>query len=487
MAVEIKSGAGSDIATINADKQVLVRTSDDATKAGYAVMATRNDEGAYTGSTSNLNPECNDDYSLRVAVEKFDFQESFAGAALNSAQWSSTVTTMTTSVSGGYLRLNNGNSAAANAVARVTSYRTFNIAQQFPIYLNIPLQIAAASVGVANTTWELGLFIASGTTAPTDGVFLRMNASSELRLVCSYNGTETQSGIIDAAAEIDTGKAMLPVNEDRQVLLEIAAHRVKLWVDDVLIVELEQPEGVPTFSVSQALPLSFRIYNAAVVPASATQLLVGPITISTGGIANGQTFVETMALQGAGAYQGQSGGTMGQTLNWGNSAEPANATLSNVSAGYTTFGGQWAFAAPAGAATDFCLFGFQVPAAAAGSHNKNLLITGIRIDAVNAGAAVATTATILQWAIAVGSTAVSLATTEAATTRAPRRVALGVQSWVVGAAIGASVEAIRMDFGSAPLLAEPGSFVQVICRVPVGTATGSQVIRGTCTPIGKYV
>ncbi len=113
-----------------------------------------------------------------------------------------------------------------------------------------------------------------------------------------------------------------------------------------------------------------------------------------------------------------------QTANYANTAAPASATLSNTAAGYTTLGGQWQFAAVAGAETDYALFGFQVTAAAAASANKNLFITGIRIEAVNTGAAVATTATLLQWGLAVGGTAVSLATADSATagTRAARRI-----------------------------------------------------------------
>jgi hypothetical protein len=44
------------------------------------------------------------------------------------------------------------------------------------------------------------------------------------------------------------------------------------------------------------------------------------------------------------------------------------------------------------------------------------------------GAAVATTPTLLQWGIAYDGTAVSLATADAASTKAPRRVPLGCQS-----------------------------------------------------------
>ena len=51
--------------------------------------------------------------------------------------------------------------------------------------------------------------------------------------------------------------------------------------------------------------------------------------------------------------------TQVQAAQWANSAAPASAALSNTAAGYATLGGLFQFAAVAGAATDYALFGFQ--------------------------------------------------------------------------------------------------------------------------------
>jgi len=76
----------------------------------------------------------------------------------------------------------------------------------------------------------------------------------------------------------------------------------------------------------------------------------------------------------------------------------------------------------------------------------------------------------LQWSIGVGSTAVSLATADGAGSKARAVVPLGVQSLPVGAAIGASANRIDINL-DAPLVAEPGTFVHVILKMPVATAT----------------
>ena len=477
--LRIEGNTSGHVAEVDAQEQMQVVLNDNPLYAGHVRLTAEADPGTYTGTPSLYQIDADEDFRIRAGLDSVVFQETWAGSALNSAQWSSTVTTMTTAVSGNFLKLNSGSNAGTSTVARVQSYNTFSMGHASPTYIEFPLQVNASGVGINNTTWEVGWNISSGTTAPTDGVFIRMSSAGVLTLVESIGGSETPSASL-------TYSSILPVNTTVNALIVIDTKQVELWINNVLIVKLARPSASAHVATSMALPFTARIYNAGVAPASATQLWIGPVTISRGGYVNLAKPEDAAALCGFGGYQGQSGGTMGQTANWANSAEPVAATLSNTAAGYTTLGGQWSFAAPAGAVTDFCLFGYQVPAAAAGSFNKPLLIRGIHISSMNSGAAVATTATILQWGLAVGSTAVSLATSEAATTKAPRRIALGVQGFVVGAAIGATANDIDIKF-AAPLLAEPGSFIQVIVRVPVGTATASQVIRGTCLIVAQFL
>ena len=169
-----------------------------------------------------------------------------------------------------------------------------------------------------------------------------------------------------------------------------------------------------------------------------------------------------------------------QTANHANSTSPSNATLSNTAAGYATLGGRFAFAAPAGAATDYALFAYPVPS------THRLVVDSVGISTINTGAAVATTATILDWSIGIEATAVSLATTDSGSTVfAPRRIPLGVQAFLSGAAIGAMADDLFREFKT-PLKIEPGRYLHIIMQTPVGTATGSQVIRGDVTLNGYF-
>jgi len=90
---------------------------------------------------------------------------------------------------------------------------------------------------------------------------------------------------------------------------------------------------------------------------------------------------------------------------------------------------------------------------------------------------VATTPTTLFWYLAFGHNALSLATAEAATTKAPRRVPLGFVYAPIGSVIGAnySPDAIVLQFVS-PIVVNPGEYIASVVRQIVGTATASQTI-----------
>jgi hypothetical protein len=173
-----------------------------------------------------------------------------------------------------------------------------------------------------------------------------------------------------------------------------------------------------------------------------------------------------------------SGGPAGQTANNVLNTVPGTATLTASTAPATNnLGGSFVFAAPAGTENDFPLFAFLNPASTTSITGRNLVVRGIWIDTWNQVVAVATTPTIMQFSAAVGSTASSLATTDAAATRLPKRIHLGVHSYVVGAAVGYAPPRIDCNL-DAPLVVEPGSYFHIILRIPVGTATATETFRG---------
>ena len=185
-----------------------------------------------------------------------------------------------------------------------------------------------------------------------------------------------------------------------------------------------------------------------------------------------------------GSHQGLSGGTMGSLASYANSTTPAGAAASNTAALVTGLGGQATFNAIAAAVTDLIITSYQVPAVnlTTGVTARTLRVNGVKISCANTGAAVATTANLLAWSLAFGHTAVSLATTEAASTKAPRRVPLGLQFWPVGAVDGATPQNgdLYMPFDN-PIYVNPGEFVAVVAKFVKGTATASQTFYAHVT------
>jgi hypothetical protein len=92
---------------------------------------------------------------------------------------------------------------------------------------------------------------------------------------------------------------------------------------------------------------------------------------------------------------------------------------------------------------------------------------------------------VAEWFLAFGHTAVSLATTEAATTKAPRRIALPFTQIVPAAQAVSTVVAQNetfMDFGDAPVFINPGEFVQ-LCTRHIGTAGTTGTVVHRVTPV----
>lgn len=461
------SGNGAEV---NASNQLKVITETNVASNPANVGALRvfseNDAGAQTGTATLRSPETGLDWRLRAGVDTLWDDEVFSYTAQNSSKHKNTATTMTASWAGGALNTNSGSITTTATGVQVSTYRHFPVFGAAASYADQYCALSAAMV--TNTNLDVGFMIpgATATVIPTDGVYFRINSTGVFG-VMNNNGTESTTAVFSFTPTTNQFYKFT-IATDRDI--------TQFWIDDVLYGTLAKPANAGAPSYSQTMPWGVRHHHTGTASA-AIQFKIASYSISVGDYATGRLWSTQQSGMGLSAIQGPSGFTQGQTANYANSAAPASATLSNTAAGYTTLGGQFQFAAVAGAETDYALFGYQVTTPTANIPGRNLVIRGIWIDTYNTGAAVATTGTVLQWALATGSTAVSLATAEAAAARAPRRVLLGVQNFAVGAAIGAQANRVDVNL-DAPVVVEPGSFVHVILKMPIATATASQVIRG---------
>lgn len=167
-----------------------------------------------------------------------------------------------------------------------------------------------------------------------------------------------------------------------------------------------------------------------------------------------------------------------QSANYANSTGPVNATLSNTTAGYTTLGGLFQFVAPAGAETDYALFAYQVPL------GYNLYVDSVRIETFITGVKSSTSETLLQWALAANSSAVSLAT---GPPHPPIRFPIGMHDAPKSASRGDPFLPGPLVYEPrTPIVVNPTRYFHVILRVPVGNATPGQTIRGYVNVEGYF-
>lgn len=455
--------------------------------SGYAVGLCENDAGSLTGTILRTTPEVDADFRLRVSQDIILDEEVFNYTAQNTGKHSYLTTTMTNAWTAGQLTTNSG------SITTTTTGTVFATYAFFPMIgtqtLSAEFEIAFSAQPTTNSFIEFGVGIpGAATVAPTDGIFLRLT-SAGLNLVASSNGTETVSGPFPLSN--GTGTWVYTNNKRYQFIIYINGTSAQAWVDDGSGAVLLGQTMLPTAQGRMALASSGQCFLKHRITGGAAggvlQALLGAYNIRIGG-SNVSTIPSSQGNRTYGSYQGLSGGTMGQLASYANSTNPTAAAPSNTALTANLpngLGGQGAVTAAVAAATDGIWGSYQVPAGTVNISGRRLVIRGVRIDAVNIGAAVATTATTIQFCLAFGHTAVSLATAEAVAAKAPRRLAIGFMTWPVGAAIGAQPQNGPIFFvtGDAPIYVNPGEFVQLVGKFLVGTATASQVIEFTWQPV----
>jgi hypothetical protein len=334
-----------------------------------------------------------------------------------------------------------------------------------------------ANDGATNAVSEWGIGYVSGTFAPTDGIFFRRTGSGVLKAVINYAGTETEETINPAAVPARSRSGTYTPSECNHYLIIIHNDHVNFWINDILVASIGCPDTQPSPTSSAAQPLFARVYNSAVASAG-RRVEIGFLNVSLGDQHNNKPWSHALCGLGQGAYQTQLGTATAQTANWANSAAPASASLSNTTAGYATLGGQFQFAASATNETDWALFGYLNPAGTNALPGKTLYVTTIRVCGLVVTGAATVNATTFFWAAGVGSSAVSLATTDTATTVSPKRVPLGVQSFLAAAPLGTIAAGFDVQFTDAPLVVQPGTYLHIILKQLNGAATASLVFRG---------
>jgi hypothetical protein len=475
----IQSGATSDLLTIDTTSKAARASLYNTAGFPMAVSDAQNISlGTQTGfpmagASDNTYRVLRTDRigNIRTGQDALLLHDDVEGTTLNTQLWTSSVGTMTiTQVVGQGITFNAGNSVASGVYAILTSQKQFSKMQAAPLRVRFRVKFVPTN----NTIGEMGFCAPVTTTGQiATGAFFRATTTGTIVPVLAFNGADVVQGT-DISAAI--GAIAGGFNNYFTCGIWVDDDSVLFTVQDVSTGQsiAEQTLQIPrnqakTFSATH-IPFALRLYTTG-VPTVAPQIFLSDIMIIGLDILQNKPWSHQLAGTSNGSEINPT--TFLQSSNWTNSTVATNAVLSNTAAGYTTLGGLFSFAAVAGAVTDYALFGFTVPAP------YTFYCTGIRISSYNTGAAVATSATLLHWGVANNSPAVSLATAGL------NRVAVGAQAFPIASAIGAVATDLYLKF-DAPLVTNGGRIMHVILRMPVGTATASQVVQGSVTLFGYF-
>lgn len=464
-------------AEVNASNEVKAVTSKD--RSSTAVFF-ENDDGTQTGTPYNKSPEVSQDFRLRVGMDTILFADTFNATAQNTGNWKHAFTTMTMTQSAGFLNVNAaGTSTVSGNYAYLQTWRYFPLHGTAPLSVEFTGQFTAYPT--ANEIYQMGVGVATAAADPVDGVWFELT-SAGLYGVQRYNsGVATKLQLV---SDVST----LSLNSNSKYVAVIGEREIEWWIDDVLYGESEIPNANGQPFMTTALPVFIQKYNSGTVGSSPNMIFkVGDVSVTLMDINANQTWANQMASCGLG-MQGLNGGTMGSPqVQWSNTALPTAAAATNTTAALGAFlGGIFQMNAPATSATDVIVASYQNPLGGVNQTPRTMKLRGIKVDCVNSVVAVATTASTFAVAVAWGGTALTLAQTESAsfataTAKARRIQPIGVIYFPVGAAVGQQADGIQFDF-EAPLVINPGEYVQVVVKILSGTATATEVFQWIISP-----
>lgn len=457
MAVQLTDGTNNNLVDATS-KGILVQPSKVAAQAGFVGLAAIRDAGTVTGSPTVEPMDSTVDGRLRVGIDTQIFNDEFAGAAQNTANWSFAATTFTNTYANGFSVLNGGAVTTASAYGVLKTYRSFPFYRSGALHCEFRVVLSVAPQ--ANNAVYMGLGIPGTTAAPTDGVYFQYDTGGVFRGVVNNNGTITQSSPLTAPSA--------GVIHEYEVLL--SDDQCEFWIDGVLQATVQAPSSLSTAASSGAAPVFFQTYNAASAPSLAQQVKVGYVNVWLADEQAAKPFPHQQAGEGKHSAQGQTGGTMGSTALCTNNTAPTAAVPTNTTAALGTgLGGRFFETTTLALNTDGIISSYQNPVGSATQPPRTLYITGIRWQSA-VQTAVTALAGVGFHSLCWGHTALSLATAEGAAAKAPRRIVLAAVG-ISAPAVGANLANIDHQFAT-PIVVNPGEYIAtaVMYSGTVGTA-----------------
>jgi hypothetical protein len=487
---KIANGSGVNELTLNASGYVNVSTELDATNnpenVGCVRVFAENDSGYLTGEPKISSTENDVDYRQRVSSDLILDECVFNYTAQDTGKHSYSSTTMANSWTAGQLTTNSSSITTTTTGTQFATYATFpNTGTQT---LSADFELAFSNQPVTNTFVEFGLGIPAGVpSAPSDGVFIRLN-SAGLFGVASNNGTETVVPFTDVGG---VGSWSYTNNKRYQFIIYMGGVEANFWVNDgtgaVLLGKITLPAGQGRICMSRGVQLFHKHRITGGAAGGVLQTYLGAYNVRLGG-SNLTSTISTSGNRIEGSYQGFGGGTLGTlarvgTITTGNEANVTAAVPTTTTAALGSgLGGTFWETVTLAVNTDGIIQSYQVPAVNANTAGRRLCVRGVYLSSY-VQTVIAGGAYIAEWFLAFGHTSVSLATTESATGKAPRRVVLPfVQTITANQAVSTAVaqNVNFCDFGDAPIYVNPSEFIQ-LCTRHIGTVGTSGTVAHKVT------
>lgn len=460
MATKLQGGSNTaGLANVNSTYELQVALNTDAELAGSVRMFSENDPGTITGTPYVYSPETDEDFRLRAAFDTSLDNELFNYTAQNTGKYQLASTSFVSTFSASGFAINTSNLTTTGAFMGLQSRAYFSLIAPGVLYIESAFSIGANIP--TNAILDMGYFVPNNAATPLDGVYFSFRNGSVVGVV-NVGGVEETVAL-----------SFVPdVNTTVRAIATIHKEEVHFWVNNVLYGSLavSAANSQPFRGMTNPFCFSYRHTGTA---GAAVQVTLKEYNVSLGGVMT----IDTLATIGnriLGSYQGLSGGTMGSLANYTNSSNPTAAVPTNTTAALGSgLGGQFWETDTLAVNTDGIIQSYQVPTPTTAIQGRRLVITGVKIDSF-----VQTVLTlggyVAQWSLAFGHTVVAINASEAPTTKASRRIPLGLQAVAATAAAGTVLSTVQMQFQN-PIYVNPGEFVACV-KKKVGTVPGSGVI-----------
>lgn len=460
--------------------------------AGFARHAYKRDAATYR--EANISEEGGIETRQGRLLFHTNFNGAAAGALINN-QYNQQTTTMTIALNAGFLRFNNSAITTINTGASIYSWRVFPVEAKSSLAASA--HIRHTNGAVANKMFEFGFgyydVAANQAAAMNEFIGFRWTNAGALIGVLEYSAGGAPTTI---TVNINSGVPYADSTAKRYEV-QVSQEQVEFWVDGVYQAAIVRQADAPGICKASGYFIIARQMHTGSAPSAAPIFDVANVNVARYGYEADIPIGHRQALMGRHSNQGQAGltATNGNTaLIQASGTAPSGTTGSNVATTITGLGGWYALNAAAITATvhsNVIISSFQnaiLPeAAGAALDGRNLVITDILLTPQIVSTVLVGGAAAWAWFIAVGSTALSLATADAAGgavigTASPRVTPLPLLDLLAAAAAVGTVatrqgnSSIHLD---TPLVVEPGRFVHIGIRTLwVNAAFTSGVISG---------